>query len=86
MKEEEQTENRKQLIGDDTEKNIETNSQKNKKKEITLRKNNERERNAGETIAQNMTENNKKEIGMGCNKYVETGVQCGSCYTRYHYN
>ena len=22
---------------------------------------------------------------MGCNKYVETGVQCGSCYRWYHY-
>ena len=22
---------------------------------------------------------------MGCNKYVETGLQCGSCYGWYHY-
>ena len=22
---------------------------------------------------------------MRCNKYVETGVQCGSCYRWYHY-
>ena len=22
---------------------------------------------------------------MGCNKYVEIGVQCGSCYRWYHY-
>ena len=53
MKEEEQTENRKQLKGDDTEKNIETSSQMNKQKEITLRKNDERERNTGKTKPQN---------------------------------
>ena len=22
---------------------------------------------------------------MGCNRFVETGVQCGSCYRWYHY-
>ena len=85
MKEEEQTENRKQLKGDDTEKNIETSSQMNKQKEITLRKNDERERNTGKTKPQNITEGSEKEICMGCNKYVETGVQCGSCYRWYHY-
>ena len=53
MKEEEQTENRKQLKGDDTEKDIETSSQMNKQKEITLRKNDERERNTGKTKPQN---------------------------------
>ena len=30
-------------------------------------------------------ENSEKEMCMGCNKYVETGVQCGSCYRWYHY-
>ena len=85
LKEEEQTENRKQLKGDDTEKDIETSSQMNKQKEITLRKNDERERNTGKTKPQNVTEGSEKEICMGCNKYVETGVQCGSCYRWYHY-
>ena len=85
MKEEEQTGNRKQLKGDDTERNIETSSQMNKQKEITLRKNDERERNTGKTKPQNVTEGSEKEICMGCNKYVETGVQCGSCYRWYHY-
>ena len=61
----------------------ETSSQKNKQKEIT-RKNDERERNTGKTIPQNITEDSKKEIYMGCNKYVEAGVQCGSCYRWYH--
>ena len=37
------------------------------------------------TKPQNVTEGSEKEICMGCNKYVETGVQCGSCYRRYHY-
>ena len=85
LKEEEQTGNRKQLKGDDTERNIETSSQMNKQKEITLRKNDERERNTGKTKPQNVTEGSEKEICMGCNKYVETGVQCGSCYRWYHY-
>ena len=57
----------------------------NKQKEITLRKNDERERNTGKTKPQNVTEGSEKEICMGCNKYVETGVQCGSCYRWYHY-
>ena len=91
LKEEEQTENQQQLKEDNAEnKNIETNSQKNKPKEIAL-KNDERERNNGETRPQNVskpqnvTEESEKEICMGCNKYVETGVQCGSCYRWYHY-
>ena len=57
----------------------------NKQKEITLRKNDERERSTGKTKPQNITESNEKEICMGCNKYVKTGVQCGSCYRWYHY-
>ena len=56
LKEEKQTENRKQLKGDDTEKNIETSCQMNKQKEITLRKNDERERSIGKTKPQNITE------------------------------
>ena len=70
----------KQLKEDDTEKNIETRSQMNKQKEIALRKNDERERNSGKTKPQNIKENSEKEVCMGCNKYVETGVQYGSCY------
>ena len=85
MKEEEQTGNQKQVGGDDTERNIETSSQMTKQKEITLRKNDEREKNTGKTKPQNVTEDSEKEICMGCNKYVETGVQCGSCYRWYHY-
>ena len=85
MKEEEQTGNQKQVKGDDTERNIETSSQKTKQKEITLRKNDERERNTGKTKPQNITEDSEQEICMGCNKYVETGVQFGSCYRWYHY-
>ena len=57
MKEEEQTENQQQLKEDDAEnKKIETNSQKNKPKEIALKKKDERERNIGETKPQNITE------------------------------
>ena len=41
----------------------------NKQKEITLRKNDERERNTGKTKPQNITEGSEKEICMGCNKY-----------------
>ena len=85
MKEEEQTGNRKQLKGENTEGNIETSSQMNKQKEITLRKNDERERNTGKTKPQNITESSEKEICMGCNKHVKTGMQCGSCYRWYHY-
>ena len=85
MKEEEQTGNQKQVEADDTERNIETSTQMTKQKEITLRKNDERERNTGKTKPQNVTEGSEKEICMGCNKYVETGVQCGSCYRWYHY-
>ena len=62
-------------------KKIETSSQKNKPKEIALEKNDERERNIGETKPQNITEDREKEICMGCNKYVEIGVQCGSMNT-----
>ena len=39
-----------------TEKNIETSCQMNKQKEITLRKNDERERSIGKTKPQNITE------------------------------
>ena len=85
LKEEEQTGNQKQVKGDDTERNIETSSQMTKQKEITLRKNDERERNTGKTKPQKVTEGSEKEICMGCNKYVETGLQCGSCYRWYHY-
>ena len=62
-------------------KKIETSSQKNKPKEIALEKNDERERNIGETKPQNITEDHEKEISMGCNKYVEIGVQRGSMNT-----
>ena len=85
MKEEEQTGNQKQVKGDDTERNIELSSQMTKQKEITLIKNDEREINTGKTKPQNVTEGSEKEICMGCNKYVETGVQCRSCYRWYHY-
>ena len=86
LKEEEQTENRQQPKGDDTEnKKIETSSKKNKPKEITLEKNDEKERNIGETKPQNITKNGEQEICMRCNKYIETGVQCGSCYRWHHY-
>ena len=57
---------------------------------MTLEKNDNRERNT-ETKLQNIakpkniTEDGEKEIYMGCKRYVETGVQCGSCYRRYHY-
>ena len=86
MKEEEQTENRQQPKGDDTEnKKIETSSKKNKPKEITLEKNDEKERNIGETKRQNITKNGEQEICMRCNKDIETGVQCGSCYRWHHY-
>ena len=61
------------------------NSQKNKQKEITLEKNDEKERNIGETKPQQITEDGENKICMGCNKYVETGVQCSSCYRWYHY-
>ena len=85
LNEEEQTENRKQLKGDDAEKEIETSSQENKQKEITLGKNDKRERNIGENKPQNITEDSEKEICMGCSKYDETGAQFGSCYRWYHY-
>ena len=60
-------------------------SQKNKQKEITLEKNDEKERIIGETKPQKIIEDGEKEICMGCNKYVETDVQYGSCYRWYHY-
>ena len=85
LTEEEQTENRKQLKRDDTDKTIKTSSQNNKQKEITLRKNDEREKNSGKTKPQNITEESEKDIYIGCNKYVETGAQCESCYRWYHY-
>ena len=85
LKEEEQTGNQKQVKGDDTKRNIETSSQMTKQKEITLRKNNETlEMNTGKTKPQKVAEGSEKEICMGWNKYVETGVQCGSCYRWYH--
>ena len=58
---EEQTGNQKQVKGDDTERNIETSSQMTKQKEITLRKNDERERNTGKTKPQNVTEGSEKD-------------------------
>ena len=39
----------------------------------------------GETKPQNITQDGEKEIYMGCNKYVETGVQCESCCRWYQY-
>ena len=70
MKEEEQTENRQRLKQEDAEnKKVETNSEKNKPKEILLKKD-ERERNIGETKPQNITklqnvtEESEKEIWM----------------------
>ena len=57
----------------------------NKQKEMTLRKNDGKERNTGKTKPQNITEDSEKEICMGCNKYGETHMQCGSCYRWYHY-
>ena len=33
----------------------------------------------------NTTDDSEKEICMGCTKYVETGVKCGSCYRWYQY-
>ena len=70
MKEEEQTENRQRLKQDDAEnKKVETNSEKNKPKEISLKKD-ERERNIGKTKPQNITklqnvtEESEKEIWM----------------------
>ena len=51
---------------------------------MTLGKNDERERNR-EAKPQNVTGDGEKEICMRCNRYVETGVQCGSCYRQYHY-
>ena len=75
---EEQTEIWQKLKEDDAEKK--TSSRKNKPKEIALEKNYERERNIGETKPQNLTEDSEKEICTGCNKYVETDVQCGSYY------
>ena len=59
LKEEEQTGNQK-LERDDTERNIETSSQMTKQKEITLRKNDERERNTGKIKPQNVTEGSEK--------------------------
>ena len=62
LKEEEQTGNQKQVKGDDTERNIETSSQMTKQKEITLRKNDERERNTGKTKPQNVTEGSERDM------------------------
>ena len=80
---EEQTEIWQQLKEDDAEKK--TSCRNNKPKEIALEKNYERERNIGETKPQNLTEDSEKEICTGCNKYVETGLQCRSYYRWYHY-
>ena len=60
--EEEQTENRQQVKRDDIEKNREISSLKNKQKKITLGKNDERERNIGETKPQNITEDGEKDM------------------------
>ena len=37
------------------------------------------------TKPQNVMEESEKEISMGCDKYVETGVKCGSWYRWYYY-
>ena len=60
--EEEQTENRQQVKRDDIEINREISSLKNKQKKITLGKNDERERNIGETKPQNITEDGEKDM------------------------
>ena len=60
--EEEQTENRQQVKRDDIEKNREISSLKNKQTKITLGKNDERERNIGETKPQNITEDGEKDM------------------------
>ena len=60
--EEEQTENRQQVKRDDIEKNREISSLKNKQKKITLGKNDERERNIGETKPRNITEDGEKDM------------------------
>ena len=60
--EEEQTKNRQQVKRDDIEKNREISSLKNKQKKITLGKNDERERNIGETKPQNITEDGEKDM------------------------
>ena len=60
--EEEQTENRQQVKRDDIEKNREISSLKNKQKKITLGKNDERERNIGETKPQNIIEDGEKDM------------------------
>ena len=60
--EEEQTENRQQVKRDDIEKIREISSLKNKQKKITLGKNDERERNIGETKPQNITEDGEKDM------------------------
>ena len=41
-------------------------------------------KNNMESQPQNITQDSEKEICMGCNKSVETGVQYGSCYRWYH--
>ena len=60
--EEEQTENRQQVKREDIEKNREISSLKNKQKKITLGKNDERERNIGETKPQNIIEDGEKDM------------------------
>ena len=82
MKEEEQMKNKTTKRA---EKKIETSIQKNKQKEMTLGKNDETERDIREAKPQNVTEDSEKEICICCNKYVETGVQCGICHRWYHY-
>ena len=58
-------------------KGTEQKKQKPKKKKT--------KRNIRETKPENITEDSKKEISMGCSRFVETSVQCGSCYRQYHY-
>ena len=48
---------------------------KEQTKKIALGKSDKRKRNIGATKPQNTTEDGEKDICMGRNKYVETGVQ-----------
>ena len=63
---------------------------KEQSKRNSIKKYDKSERDIGETKPQNITklqkvtEESEKEIYMDYNKYVKTGVQCGSCYRWYH--
>ena len=60
--EEEQTENRQQVKRDDIRKTEKQVAKRTNKKKITLGKNDERERNIGETKPQNITEDGEKDM------------------------